>query len=292
MKATLPLAALFVASTIASAAAQQGGTEGCPDCGSKDLLIRQLQTEIAALKGEPTAAPVATVTPIREAASPGSLTYTVQPGDGLMKIARKHHCKVGDLAAANGMTLDSVIHPGQVLKLPASAGSVPPKAAVVEAPAKPKTYTIQDGDTYYSLSRRMKIPLDELMAANPKAKATHLYSGRVINLPGTAGPQEAPEVREGPAIQEQAGESVADATPQPEPKKIVSVTVVEEITYGDFAKQHGTKVERLNSLNGFDLTSATILARGSELYVPTSPPTSVPTQTGPLPRGSSVIAQP
>jgi hypothetical protein len=43
------------------------------------------------------------------------------------------------------------------------------------------------------------------------------------------------------------------------------------MTYGDFAAKHGTDADRLNALNGLDLTNATVLAKGSELYVPAQP---------------------
>ena len=43
------------------------------------------------------------------------------------------------------------------------------------------------------------------------------------------------------------------------------------MTYGEFAAKHGTDAERLNALNGLDLTTATVLAKGSELYVPAQP---------------------
>jgi hypothetical protein len=49
------------------------------------------------------------------------------------------------------------------------------------------------------------------------------------------------------------------------------VTIDSEITYGDFAANHGTDTERLNALNGLDLMNATVLAKGSELYVPAQP---------------------
>ena len=48
------------------------------------------------------------------------------------------------------------------------------------------------------------------------------------------------------------------------------------MTYGEFASKHGTDVERLNALNGLDLTTATVLAKGSELYVPAQPVTAQP----------------
>ena len=60
----------------------------------------------------------------------------------------------------------------------------------------------------------------------------------------------------------------ASATPE---KKFRSVTIEGEMTYGDFAAKHGTDAERLNALNGLDLTTATVLAKGSELYVPAQP---------------------
>jgi len=43
------------------------------------------------------------------------------------------------------------------------------------------------------------------------------------------------------------------------------------MTYGDFASQNGTDTERLNALNGLDLINTTVLAKGSELYVPARP---------------------
>jgi hypothetical protein len=49
------------------------------------------------------------------------------------------------------------------------------------------------------------------------------------------------------------------------------VTIEGEMTYGEFAAKHGTDTSRLNDLNGLDLTTATVLAKGSELYVPAQP---------------------
>jgi hypothetical protein len=60
----------------------------------------------------------------------------------------------------------------------------------------------------------------------------------------------------------------ASAAPE---KKFRPVTIDGEMTYGEFAAKHGTDAERLNALNGLDLTTATVLAKGSELYVPAQP---------------------
>lgn len=52
---------------------------------------------------------------------------------------------------------------------------------------------------------------------------------------------------------------------------IRSIIIQNETTYGDFAGKHGTTTERLNELNGLSLGRSTVLAKGSELYVPAQP---------------------
>lgn len=55
--------------------------------------------------------------------APANKTYTVQPGDGFWLIAEKVYGKgkgyrMYDIAAANGKTINDVIRPGDVLKIP------------------------------------------------------------------------------------------------------------------------------------------------------------------------------
>ena len=52
---------------------------------------------------------------------------------------------------------------------------------------------------------------------------------------------------------------------------IRSVTLTGTTTYGEFAKKHGTDVRHLNDLNALDLVETTVLAKGSELYIPAQP---------------------
>ncbi len=48
----------------------------------------------------------------------GGGTYTVQAGDSFWLIAKKHNVNMYTLAEINGKTIHSVIHPGDVLKIP------------------------------------------------------------------------------------------------------------------------------------------------------------------------------
>lgn len=47
-----------------------------------------------------------------------SESYTVRRGDGFTLIAKRTGVSVDAILQANGLTIDSVIHPGQVLKIP------------------------------------------------------------------------------------------------------------------------------------------------------------------------------
>lgn len=313
MKAFLFLAAITSAAvTIAVTPLAQAQNElstdnhadNCPKCSTNQQKILELEAEIAALKGGSTGVSESISEPVpitphgeatNEAPTQTGPMYTVQPGDSLMKIARKTHCKATDIATANDMAMDAIIHPGQILKLPTTAAAAaPPVEEIVEAtpkasqinkadpPSQAATYTIKQGETYYRISRNLKIPLKDLMAANPKIPANRLYAGRVIKLP-TEGAVSAPaqSTPEPAAAQSTATQtetvrdtSIEDPATDPQPldeKKIVAVNVEQEISYGDFATKHGTTTERLNALNDLDLTSATILAKGSELYVPATP---------------------
>ena len=59
-------------------------------------------------------------TPANESVT-SSATYTVRKGDGLSIIASRVKVSMNDLLAVNGFTKTTVILPGQIIKLPASA---------------------------------------------------------------------------------------------------------------------------------------------------------------------------
>lgn len=66
---------------------------------------------------------------------------------------------------------------------------------------------------------------------------------------------------------------MAAASPAPNPTKARyrSVMIDGKTTFGEFATQHGIDVARLNELNALELVETTVLAKGSELYVPAQP---------------------
>lgn len=195
----------------------------------------------------------------------GQETYTIKPGDNLTRIARKHGCSVAELIQENGLKPNTMIHPGQKLKIPGAKETK--QVAPTDATG---TYTVQSGDTFSSIARRHGLSIEKLMAANPGTDPKALRPGKKIQLPP---PREA--VTESPvetAKESPATPAVEESSPPAGKPAIVTVAVETEMTYGEFATKNGTDIARLNELNGLDLDASTLLAKGSELYVPQAPP--------------------
>lgn len=242
-------------------------------CLEQERQIEDLQNQLQALQGK--SSPAAT----------SSTTYTVRAGDSLEKIARQAGATPSALAKLNGLTVSSVIHPGQKLKLPvgANASTSPAPTPALEA-ATARTHKVQSGDTFDGISRKYGMSVANLMAANPGVKATSLRPGQQLKL--VAASAAATSTRSATASLPATGTQTISTAPRPTPapavekaptlsptpeKKIRSVAIEEETTYGEFAAKHGTDTVRLNDLNGLDLSKTTVLARGSELYVPAQP---------------------
>lgn len=225
-------------------------------CTEQAQQIQRLETEILQLRGiKPEQVPVAkavpeVVSPPAKAAATGP-AYLVQAGDSLDKIARKNGSSAEKLAKANGLELTSILHIGQKLVLPGKEGksAAAPSAAPAESPG-PRAPDVA-AKSPSTTPPAIKPPAAEApsSAANPPSAAG----------PSKTKPTETPAAPETPAL------------PKVDTKKTHAVRIETEITYGDFAIKHGTTIKRLNDLNGLDLTKATLLAKGSELYVPGQP---------------------
>jgi murein DD-endopeptidase MepM/ murein hydrolase activator NlpD len=95
---------------------------------------------VAAAPTAPNARPQTASTAFAAPVAPGAGdnqdgTYTVQAGDSIYSIARKHHLKPQDVMALNGITDVTKVKFGQVLKLPTTSQVLRPMASA--QPAKP-----------------------------------------------------------------------------------------------------------------------------------------------------------
>jgi len=101
--------------------------------------------------------------------------YTIVPGDTLYNIARSYNVSLDDLIEANPGIDPYRIMVGQVICIPLA---VPPVKCT-----KGKPYTIKPGDTFYRLSRRFNVSLDDLVKINPRIDPDRLLVGQTICIP-------------------------------------------------------------------------------------------------------------
>ena len=103
-------------------------------------------------------------------------TYTVQPGDSWYRIAARQlgsESRVQELLAANGATTSTVIHPGQIIRLPGEGAAA-------------RTYTVQPGDSWWKIASEQLgsgSRMGELAAANGADLDTVIHPGDVLVLP-------------------------------------------------------------------------------------------------------------
>lgn len=102
-------------------------------------------------------------------------TYIVKKGDSLYSIANKYNTTVDELKRINNLT-SNILSIGQILKLPSD------KANNVENEENTISYTVQKGDSLYSIARKYDTTIDRIKDLNNLT--TNLLSiGQVLLIP-------------------------------------------------------------------------------------------------------------
>ena len=102
-------------------------------------------------------------------------TYIVKKGDSLYSIANKYNTTVDELKRINNLT-SNILSIGQVLKLPSD------KVSNVEKEENTISYTVQKGDSLYSIARKYSTTIDKIKDLNNLT--TNLLSiGQVLLIP-------------------------------------------------------------------------------------------------------------
>jgi len=147
-------------------------------------------------------------------------TYTVTPGDTLYSIANSYNMSVDQLKQLNNLTTNT-IQVGQTLQV---IGTAPESTQITGV-----TYTVQPGDSLYSIAERANLTVNQLMKLNNLA-STMIYVGQTLNLADT--PQQ----------------NVAGAT----------YTVKEGDTLYRIAQNHNMSVTELKNMNNLSSNSLSI----------------------------------
>ena len=117
-------------------------------------------------------------------------TYTVVPGDTLMKIANKYEISLAELMTWNQLK-SSLIRSGQVLKV-SEAGSVEPKPVVASSTTIASTqqdqkntsvYSIKSGDTLSKIAAQFGTTVSQLKALN-NLSSDMIYAGSTLKVSG------------------------------------------------------------------------------------------------------------
>lgn len=152
-------------------------------------------------------------------------TYTVKKGDSLYSIANKYNTTVDELKRINNLT-SNILSIGQVLKLPSD------KANNVEKEENTISYTVQKGDSLYSIARKYDTTIDRIKDLNNLT--TNLLSiGQVLLIPTDTNLETTYTVKKGDSLY-------------------------------SIAKKYNTTVDRLKQLNNL---SSNLLSIGQILIV-------------------------
>jgi LysM repeat protein len=204
-----------------------------------------------------TVAPVADVTP--------AATYSVKSGDSLWSIAKRNHLAVGDLAAANSLRTNAVLHEGQKLIIPSKAAAAPTKGArsgnastLAAAPASsnlaatkstesaapaPKasgqelTHTVKEGETLGMIARKYGVKAGDIAVRNNITNPQKVRAGTELIIPGWkatgkgSGTSSASAGKAAPAAPTESTPSTAPAEAEPsQPAPSVPVIHLDDST--------------------------------------------------------------
>ena len=117
------------------------------------------------------------------------MTYTVQAGDTLWKIARKYNCSITEIMVANSDRIKNPnrIHAGWQLKIPQSGapitGGTPD--AVLPENKKSGIYIVRQGDTLWKIARKYGCSVAEIISLNRELirDPALIYSGWELKVP-------------------------------------------------------------------------------------------------------------
>ncbi|RNM10521.1 LysM peptidoglycan-binding domain-containing protein [Micrococcus sp. RIT608] len=157
--------------------------------------------------------------------------HTVRPGDSLTRISAARGVSVADLLRFNGLGLETVLYPGDELRLTGAAAPAPAAG----------TYTVQPNDGWWVIARRTGVSAAQLQRLNGMSASSMLHPGMVLTTQRTA------------AV------GVVDAG------GTVRYTVVSGDSLWGISQRFEVSIPRLRELNG--LTRASTLHPGDVLVI-------------------------
>lgn len=117
-------------------------------------------------------------------------TYVVKSGDSWWKIAHDHSMDMNALVQLNGKTINSVIYPGEVLRVADSgrgshvSNSVQKPIPVPNHNTGSSTYVVKSGDSWWAIANRYGMSMYALAQLNGQSINSMIYPGEVLKVNG------------------------------------------------------------------------------------------------------------
>ncbi len=119
-------------------------------------------------------------------AKKGKVKYTIEKGDTLFIVARKHHTTTKEVLEANGLERSTLIRVGQVLQVPTNTyfpeGVKQAERVIVKKEGTKGIYEVESGDTLFSIAKKNHVTLKEIMALNAIEAGTVIRVGQKLKV--------------------------------------------------------------------------------------------------------------
>ncbi|MBU2845561.1 LysM peptidoglycan-binding domain-containing protein [Acidithiobacillus ferriphilus] len=117
-------------------------------------------------------------------AARGYQRLTVRPGESLWQIAQRAGVGVSVLAHANHLTGRTVLHPGQVLNIPAHTvvAAINHRQERAATRGQTTTYVVRQGDTLWQIAQQFHVQPHSLMQWNRLASASDIQPGSRLTI--------------------------------------------------------------------------------------------------------------
>lgn len=109
--------------------------------------------------------------------------YVIQPGDTLLGVAIRYDLTWQELASANGLGEHDLLQIGQAITIPgAPAASLATTSAADQTQVQPVYYTVQAGDTIFSIALQHGLDWQALLTLNGFSESSVLQIDQQIRL--------------------------------------------------------------------------------------------------------------
>jgi N-acetylmuramoyl-L-alanine amidase len=174
-------------------------------------------------------------------------THTVVRGDTVSAIAGRYGLSTAAVLKLNHLKSNSVIYPGQRIKLKTAAA--PARTAAASASTAARTYTVKSGDTLGGIANRHGVRLSQVLSWNGLKVTSIIYPGQKIRVGAGTAVATAPAKAAAPAATRSA-----------------SYVIKSGDTLSGIAARHGVKLADILSANRLKVTST--IFPGQKLVIP------------------------